>query len=117
MNQKCSGSRAAPGDHDRQRIAKAAKELFLQRGFAATTIEEIAAAADFSRRSFRDYFPAKEDVLGWHDEFQSAFVANHSRRPGGETYGRPIETPGNYPWGRPPQDQLANWLTTASLKN
>jgi AcrR family transcriptional regulator len=59
--------------------------LFLERGFAATTVEDIAAAADISQRSFFDYFPAKEDVvLVWHEEFQSAFIANLLKRPASE---------------------------------
>jgi AcrR family transcriptional regulator len=79
------GRRARKKEETRQRIANAAKELFLKHGFAATTIEEIAAAADISKRSFFDYFPAKEDVvLAWHEEFQSAFIANLLKRPASE---------------------------------
>ncbi len=79
------GRRARKKEETRQRIAKAAKELFLERGFAATTIDEIARKADVSLRSFFDYFPAKEDVaLVWHDEFQSAFIANLMERPSAE---------------------------------
>jgi AcrR family transcriptional regulator len=79
------GRRARKKEEVRQRIANAAKELFLKRGFAATTIEDIAAAADISQRSFFDYFPVKEDVvLAWHDEFQSAFIANLLNRPASE---------------------------------
>jgi AcrR family transcriptional regulator len=80
------GRRARKKEETRRRIAKAAKELFLKRGFAATTIEDIAAAADISQRSFFDYFPAKEDVvLAWNDEFQAAFIANLLQRPPGES--------------------------------
>ena len=79
------GRRARKKEETRRRIANAAKQLFLERGFAATTVEEIARKADVSLRSFFDYFPAKEDVaLAWHDEFQSAFIANVLARPAGE---------------------------------
>jgi len=79
------GRRARKKEMIRQRIANEAKRLFLERGFAATTVEDIAAAADISQRSFFDYFPAKEDVvLAWHEEFQSAFIANLLKRPASE---------------------------------
>lgn len=37
--------------------------LFLEQGFEQTTIDQIAAAAGISRRSFFRYFGTKEDVL------------------------------------------------------
>ncbi len=40
-----------------------ALELFEQRGYAAVTVDEVAAAAHISVRTFYRYFPAKEDVF------------------------------------------------------
>jgi AcrR family transcriptional regulator len=45
------------------RIIEATREVFLTRGYAGTTIDEIARAADVSRASFYTYFPSKREVL------------------------------------------------------
>lgn len=47
----------------RQALAEAAFELFLERGFEQTTVDDIVARAGVGRRSFFRYFPSKEDVV------------------------------------------------------
>ena len=44
-------------------ILDATRELLLARGYAGTTIDEIARSAGVSRASFYTYFPSKRDVL------------------------------------------------------
>jgi AcrR family transcriptional regulator len=46
----------------RRAIADAALDLFDRQGFHATTIPQIAEAADVSPRTVSGYFPAKEDL-------------------------------------------------------
>src|SRR5262245_5154572 len=47
----------------REEIARAAHELFVQRGYNATTLPDIAEAAGVSTRTIFAYFPSKEDIL------------------------------------------------------
>jgi AcrR family transcriptional regulator len=70
----------------RERLTRTAVALFLERGFEATTIDDIAAAADISRRSFFHYFASKEDVVfAWQEESTSALIAAVAARPASES--------------------------------
>jgi AcrR family transcriptional regulator len=47
----------------RDALVAAAFQLFLERGYEQTTIDDIVALAGVGRRSFFRYFPSKEDVV------------------------------------------------------
>jgi TetR/AcrR family transcriptional regulator, regulator of mycofactocin system len=60
-----SGGAGHPGRRrvtSRAELEQAAFALFDARGFDATTVDEIAAAAGIGRRTFFRYFPSKNDI-------------------------------------------------------
>ncbi len=57
------GLRERKKQQTRETIARAAHELFARQGYGATTLQEIADAADVSTRTIFAYFPSKEDIL------------------------------------------------------
>ena len=52
-----------PRVSSRDVLEEAATELFLEQGYADTSVDDISARAGVSRATFFNYFPAKVDVL------------------------------------------------------
>jgi AcrR family transcriptional regulator len=57
------GRRARRKQEIRDRLLEAARSLFDQKGFAATTVDEICDGADVSQKTFFNYFPTKHNVV------------------------------------------------------
>jgi AcrR family transcriptional regulator len=64
-------------------IQAEALRLFDQKGYAQTTVDEIADRAAISPRTFFRYFPTKEDVVMW-DEYDPLVLELLDSRPNDE---------------------------------
>lgn len=52
-------------EFNRKHILSAAKELFLEKGAAQTTMDEIAKKADFSKSTIYVYFKSEEEIFDY----------------------------------------------------
>jgi AcrR family transcriptional regulator len=66
----------------RASIREHALRLFREQGYQATTVEQIAAAAEVSPSTFFRYFPTKEDVI-LQDNMDTLMVEAFERQPAG----------------------------------
>ncbi len=62
----------------RRRIFESAISLFRERGFEATTVDEITEQADVGRGTFFNYFPRKEAVLAHLSEARVALAEENA---------------------------------------
>lgn len=67
----------------RQRLQEQAMRLFAERGYEATTVEQVAAAAGVSHMTFFRYFPTKEDVV-LSDDYDPMLAESIRARPRSE---------------------------------
>src|ERR1700678_520058 len=56
-------TRATAKAMTRQRLIGEARRLFRERGYAATSLEQIAEAADVTKGAIYGHFASKEDLL------------------------------------------------------
>jgi AcrR family transcriptional regulator len=69
-----AGLRERKKARTRAAIREHAMRLFEHQGYAATTVDQIAEAADVSQSTFFRYFPTKEDVV-LSDDYDPIMVA------------------------------------------
>jgi AcrR family transcriptional regulator len=78
-----SGLRERKKQQTRERVRREAYRLFAEQGYEATTVDQIADAAEISPSTFFRYFPTKEDVV-IQDEYDPALAEALRSRPAGE---------------------------------
>ncbi|MEV5568905.1 TetR family transcriptional regulator [Spirillospora sp. NPDC052269] len=89
------GRRERKKQATREALLDAAFRLFGEKGYEATTVEEIADAVDVSARTFFRYFASKEDVaLTTQEEQFYAVLDAFARRPPEESVLTAIRTAG-----------------------
>ena len=66
----------------RAALREHALRLFREQGYQATTVEQIAAAAEVSPSTFFRYFPTKEDVV-LQDDMDTRMIAALEQQPAG----------------------------------
>jgi AcrR family transcriptional regulator len=89
VEQSCAtptaGRRERKKQRTREALVDAAFRLFQEKGFEATTVEEIADAVDVSSRTFFRYFASKEDVvLTFQEEQFTTMMEELASRPKAE---------------------------------
>lgn len=82
--------RGRPRVSSRATLEDAANELFLEQGYDATSITDIAQRAGVSRTSFFSYFPTKADVL-WSPIDEQLILLNE-RALNGDTLDDALDT-------------------------
>jgi AcrR family transcriptional regulator len=85
--------RTKPAAVRREELLDAAERLFLAHGVAATSVDEIVAAADVAKGTFYLYFPSKEKVLAaladrYARSFRDTLATAMGRRPAEDWRGR-----------------------------
>jgi AcrR family transcriptional regulator len=75
-----AGLRERKKARTRASLRQHALRLFGEQGYQATTVEQIAAAAEVSPSTFFRYFPTKEDVV-LQDDMDTRMVEAFARQP------------------------------------
>jgi AcrR family transcriptional regulator len=109
-----TGLRERKKAETRRSIQEHALRLFLEKGYDATTVEEIAAAAGVSHMTFFRYFPSKPAVVE-NDEYDPMIAEMIRARPAGEPPLTAIARALTGAMRRMPPSEMSTVLTRAQL--
>jgi AcrR family transcriptional regulator len=100
----------------RSELTQLAVDLFVEKGYDETTIDDLAAAAGMSKRTFFRYFASKEElVMGKYEVLGEQLAEDLAARPAGE----PIWTSLRQMFGRVAEyfDSEARSAATIAMEN
>ena len=89
-------------------IREQALRLFREQGYQATTVEQIAEAAEVSPSTFFRYFPTKEDVV-LQDDFDPIAIEKFEAQPRGLHPVTALRTAIREAFAEVPADELEQW--------
>jgi AcrR family transcriptional regulator len=100
----------------RDELTQLAKDLFVEKGYDETTIDDLAAAAGMSKRTFFRYFASKEElVMGKYEVLGEQLAEDLAARPADE----PIWTSLRQMFGRVAEyfESEARGATAVAMEN
>jgi AcrR family transcriptional regulator len=105
---KPCGLRERKKARTRASLREHALRLFRAQGYAATTVEQIAEAAEVSPSTFFRYFPTKEDVV-LQDDFDLIAGEKFEAQPPGLSPVAALRAAMRETFAEAPADQMAQW--------
>ncbi len=120
MDQLLETDRPRPGLRERKKartraaLQEHALRLFRERGYEATTVDEIADAAEVSPSTFFRYFPTKEDVV-LYDALDPLLLEAFEAQPAGLSPVGALRATMREVFGGAPADVLAQQDERAAL--
>jgi AcrR family transcriptional regulator len=118
MNETLASPRPGLRERKKARTRAAIREhalrLFREQGYDATTVEQIAEAAEVSPSTFFRYFPTKEDVV-LQDDFDLLAIESFERQPAGLSPIAAFRAAADAAVATLGEDDLARFAETARL--
>ncbi len=116
MTDVTPGRRERKKEETRRRITMSALDLFHEKGFEATTVDEITERADVAKGTFFNYFPRKESVLAALSEEWMERAEEHASQHGRTAFERILALFGGVAESYGQDRELARMLLRVSME-